>query len=209
MRLDINLASQRYEDARQFWMRWGTAVALTAILTLGLLAFTAMNVVYARNDRQIINGLRMQIAKRDRDKAAAEAILNKPQNRAIRDRSQFLNGLIDRKAFSWTQVFEDLEKVMPARLHVVSIHPEMGDEQRLKIKLVVAGESRERALELVRKMEESPRFKEPQIKSDSTQMNSQVPGDNVESEIVALYIPVSENPPLATGNPQPVTEAPK
>ena len=26
MRLDINLASQPYEDARQFWMRWGTAV---------------------------------------------------------------------------------------------------------------------------------------------------------------------------------------
>src|SRR5215470_8177851 len=186
MRLDINLASQRYEDARQFWLRWGTGVALVAILTLGLLAFTAMNVIYARNDRVIISSLRAQIAKRDRDKATAEAILNKPQNRTIRDRSQFLNDLIDRKAFSWTAVFEDLEKVMPARLHVVSIHPEMGDEQRLKIKLVVAGESRERALELVRRMEESPRFKEPQL-------NSQTPGDKVESEIIAFYIPVLEN----------------
>jgi len=193
MRLDINLASQRYEDARQFWLRWGTGVALVAILTLGLLAFTAMNVIYARNDRVIISSLRAQIAKRDRDKATAEAILNKPQNRTIRDRSQFLNDLIDRKAFSWTAVFEDLEKVMPARLHVVSIHPEMGDEQRLKIKLVVAGESRERALELVRRMEESPRFKEPQIKSDSSQLNSQTPGDKVESEIIAFYIPVLEN----------------
>jgi len=193
MRLDINLASQRYEDARQFWLRWGTGVALVAILTLGLLAFTAMNVIYARNDRVIISSLRAQIAKRDRDKATAEAILNKPQNRTIRDRSQFLNDLIDRKAFSWTAVFEDLEKVMPARLHVVSIHHEMGDEQRLKIKLVVAGESRERALELVRRMEESPRFKEPQIKSDSSQLNSQTPGDKVESEIIAFYIPVLEN----------------
>ncbi len=26
MRLDINLASQPYEDARQFWLRWGTAL---------------------------------------------------------------------------------------------------------------------------------------------------------------------------------------
>ena len=39
MRLDINLASQPYEDARQFWMRWGTAVGAVALLTLVLLSF--------------------------------------------------------------------------------------------------------------------------------------------------------------------------
>ena len=38
MRLDINLASQPYEDARQFWMRWGTAVGAVGLLTLMLLA---------------------------------------------------------------------------------------------------------------------------------------------------------------------------
>ena len=37
MRLDINLASQPYEDARQFWMRWGTALGAAALLTLALL----------------------------------------------------------------------------------------------------------------------------------------------------------------------------
>ena len=38
MRLDINLASQPYEDARQFWMRWGNSVGAVAVITLVLLA---------------------------------------------------------------------------------------------------------------------------------------------------------------------------
>jgi len=172
-------------------MRWGTGVALIAILTLGLGVVTVMNFLYARSDRQIIHKLEEQIASRDKERSAAEATLSQPQNRTIRDRSQYLNILIERKAFSWTRVFEDLEKVMPARLHVVSIHPELTEDGQLKIRLLVAGESRDRALELVRKMEESPRFQQPGITTENTNLNSQVPGDLVEAEISALYKPAA------------------
>jgi Fimbrial assembly protein (PilN) len=85
-------------------------------------------------------------------------------------------------------VFEDLERVMPPRLHVVSIHPDKAPENQLKIKLVVAGESRDRALELVRKMEGSQRFQQTQIEQESTQPG-QTPGDNVQFDISALYVP--------------------
>ncbi len=77
---------------------------------------------------------------------------------------------------------------MPARLHVVSIHPEKAPDNQLQIKLVVAGESRDRALELVRKMESSQRFRQTQIEQESTQAG-QTPGDNVQFDISALYVP--------------------
>ena len=38
MRLDINLATRPYEDAREFWGRWGLGVGLLGVLTLVLLA---------------------------------------------------------------------------------------------------------------------------------------------------------------------------
>ena len=41
MRVDINLASQPYEDARRFWLRWGAALAAACILSLALLVSTA------------------------------------------------------------------------------------------------------------------------------------------------------------------------
>ena len=118
--------------------------------------------------------------------------MNLPENRNTRDRSQFLNDLFQRKAFSWTKVFEDLERVMPARLHVVSIHPEMPNENQLQIKLRVAGESHERALELVRKMEGSQRFQQTRIDIENFQ-SGQTTGDNVEVDITAMYVPDFEN----------------
>jgi hypothetical protein len=85
-------------------------------------------------------------------------------------------------------VFADLERVMPPRLHVVSIQPGKAGDNQLQIKLVVAGESRDRALELVRKMESSQHFQQTQIEQESSR-TGQTPGDNVEFELSALYVP--------------------
>src|SRR5438445_6934909 len=125
MRVDINLATQPYEDARLFWMRWGSALVALGILTLLLLSMTVNGWLGARKDRQMIKQYERQTADRDQEKADAMALLNLPQNSSTRDRSQFLNDLFQRKAFSWTRAFEDLEQVMPRPLHVVSLHPEL------------------------------------------------------------------------------------
>jgi type IV pilus assembly protein PilN len=190
MRLDINLATHIYEDARRFWLRWGTAVALLGIVTLGLLGLTVSGWYNARMDHQKMNELRSQIAERERERAAAETLLNRPENRVMRERSQYLNELIARKAFSWTQAIEGLERVMPPRVHLVSIQPELNDDNQLSIKMVVAGDSTERAIELVKRMEESKHFRETRIESQ-THM-SQPGSDNVQTEIGALYVPSAE-----------------
>jgi len=188
MRVDINLATRPYEDPGSLWMRWGGALAVLGLLTLVLLYSVLAGWLGARKDRSLIAQREEQIAARDQEKAKAEAILNLPENRSTRDRSQFLNDLFRRKAFSWTQVFEDLERLMPARLHLVSIQPAMTPRDQLEIKMVVAGESRERALELVRKMESSQHFQQTQIQQESS-VRGQVAGDNVQFDISAVYVP--------------------
>jgi hypothetical protein len=132
--------------------------------------------------------MREQIAKLDREKTAAETTLNKPENRGTRDQSQFLNDLIRRKAFSWTQAFAELEKLMPPRLHVVSMRPELSGDNQLQIKMVVAGDSHERALDLVRRMEQSQHFRQTKIDEESL-ATGQTPGDNVQFDISTMYVP--------------------
>jgi type IV pilus assembly protein PilN len=193
MRVDINLASQPYEDARLFWMRWGGALAALGILTLLLLVMTVNGWIGARKDRQLIRQYAEQSAARDKEKADAQALLNLPQNSSTRDRSQFLNDLFQRKAFSWTKAFEDLEQVMPPRLHVVSIHPELAPDNALEIKLIVAGDSREHALDLVSKMEASQHFHDTYIEEETTEVGSSSPGDAVQFHISALYVPEGGN----------------
>src|ERR1700734_1668665 len=169
MLLYINLASQPYEDARQFWMRWGTALAAVCALTLALLTITISGWFAARRDHAKIAQLRTSIAQRDLKRQQAEQFLNRPENRSTRDQSQFLNELIERKAFSWTRVLENLEKVMPPRVHLMSINPQLDEDNQLGLKMTVAGDSRDRAIELARRMEESRRFSQTNIISERTQ----------------------------------------
>ena len=198
MRVPINLATHPYEDARRFWFRWGGALIALGILTLGMVYFTLLGWVTAAKDKRVIGQNLHQIAERDSEKAAAQALMNLPQNSVTRDRSQMLNGLFYRKSFSWTQVFEELERVMPPRLHVVSIQPEFAPDNDLAIKLVVAGDSRERALELVRKMEESQHFHDTQIEQESAENGSgTTAGDTVKFNISALYVAAVTAPPSA------------
>jgi type IV pilus assembly protein PilN len=187
MRLDINLATQPYEDARQFWTRWGTALAAVSILTLILLAMTVMGWFEARRDHAAMAAYRTDIAQRDRTRQQAEDFLNRPENRSTRDESHFLNQLIERKSFSWTRVLEDLEKVMPARVHLVSISPELDEDNQLSLKMLVAGDSRDRAIELARRMEDSRRFAQAYIENESSRMSST--GDPVQVSIHAIYVP--------------------
>ena len=186
MRLDINLATHAYEDAREFWVRWGIGLSVLGVVTLALLITAGSGWYNARVDRKKIGDLRAAIAEREHEQATAEAMLNRPENRAMREKSQYLNELIKRKSFSWTKAIESLERLMPPKIHLVSIQPELNEDNQLAIKMVVAGDSSGRAIELVRKMEDSKHFRETRIES-TTQM-TQPGSDSVQVGIVALYV---------------------
>lgn len=177
------------------------------LLTLVLLTMDITGWVNARRDRNTISQKRALIAERDQIRVNAEAFLNRPENRATRDESQFLNQLIERKAFSWTRVLESLEKVMPARVHLVSISPELDDDNQLSIKMRVAGDSRDRAIELMRRMEESRRFAQTQIISESYAPSPT--GDTEQIDIAAIYIPETNVEAPATADGKPATKLTK
>jgi Tfp pilus assembly protein PilN len=212
MRIDINLASQPYEDARQFWKRWGTALGILGLLTLILLVLDITGWVDAHRDRVAMAQKQALIADRDRLRAEADKTLSQPENRTTRDQSRYLNELIERKAFSWTRVLESLEKVMPPRVHLVSISPELDEEKELALKMTVAGDSRERAIELARRMEESRRFVQTEIKTER-HVESQT-GDTEQFEMAAIYIPEPPSEPSAAStkpasDAKPKTTSPK
>jgi type IV pilus assembly protein PilN len=186
MRLDINLATRPYEDAREFWMRWGTGIGLLAVVTLVLIGWTVRSWTDAGRDRQSIANLQQQIARRDRERAEAQAFLDMSVNRSTRDQSQFLNGLIARKAFSWTRVFEDLEQVMPENLHVMSLRPEFNEQNAMQLDMRVAGDTRAAAVELVHRMEGSKHFRGAQLVSEVVSGDT---GAGVTATVISTYVP--------------------
>jgi type IV pilus assembly protein PilN len=202
MRISINLATQPYQDVRQFAFRWALALFAMALLTGALLYAAVANVIAWRATKGEIASRQAAIAQRDQERAKAEAFLNLPQNRDTKLRGDFLNDLIARKAFSWTQAFSELEKLMPARLHVTALRPITNEKSQLELHLTVIGSARADAIELVRRLETSPHFTGAKVLSESLVPSgaAAAPG-SVQFEISAVYVPKFAATEVASGRP--------
>jgi hypothetical protein len=189
MRLNINLASQKYEDVQQFYKGWSIAIALTAILTITLIVTTVVSYTKSANSNEHIRQLQADIASLQKERADAEAISNRPENHDVTEQKNYWNRQFYRRQLSWTQLFNDLQKIMPARAYVSSVHPEITQEGRLKLSLVIKGDTHGNGLELVQKMEKSERFRGPQISAETTEKDQRSGALLYKFEIATYYNP--------------------
>ncbi len=196
MRVNVNLATQKYEDARAFFTRWGSAVAAAALITILLGTLAVLNYSDTEKDRKNSADTRRQIDEIEAGRIANEAILNRSENRETREQARFWNDVIDQKSFSWTRLFSDMEKIMPARAFVMSVKPaldvdKMDPAKGLKLDMVIGGEKHVDAVELVRKMEGSDHFRQPHITSESVTTPARGGQAVVEFHIEAFYTPAA------------------
>jgi len=112
-------------------------------------------------------------------------MLNQPQNSGTRAQAQLLNALIVRKSFSWTLAFSDFEKLLPARVQVLSIQPQLDADNQLNISLVVSSESRDKAIDLLKNLESSAHFERAQLLSEATDPE----GKGSRFQLTAVYVP--------------------
>jgi hypothetical protein len=198
MRIDINLATQPYRDERRFYAMWGGALALMILMSALLVGFAVWRMRESRAHWALVRQKQAKITELERVKSDAISVLNRPENRGTRERSQFLNEAILRKSFSWTQVLADLEKLMPPRIHVVSITPALDKENRIQVKMQVAGENRSGAVQLVEHLEKSPHFRSPRLTTEGEDKpQGGVPG--IKAEIEAFYVPAAAKPEARGG----------
>jgi type IV pilus assembly protein PilN len=195
MRIKINLATHPYEAAREYRRRITMLVAVLGVITAVLLGYIIEQRIVSRKINHQISEVEQQLADLDHEKAQAQVILNRPANRVVADQSRFLNDLFARKALSWTRVFTEMERIMPPyNIHVVSMKPDYSPDNQLLLHMVVATDSRDRAVELVQRMEKSSHFRQAQVVAENVLNTSGVGnqgtgGGNIQFDIAALYIP--------------------
>jgi type IV pilus assembly protein PilN len=168
MRVTLNLATKPWVDTatqvRRLRIALGSLLGVILICLIGL-HFEAGQAQRAQQKR---NAMDAQQAKLNNEKRAYEQELQKPQNQAILDRSQFLNGVFAEKSFSWTSVMMDLENVLPGGVQVASLDPQVMPDGSIVIRLRVRGD-RDRAVDLVRNLERSKHFRSPRLAAEATE----------------------------------------
>jgi type IV pilus assembly protein PilN len=189
MRIGINLASRPYQDEGQFYRKWGTALGLVLLLTVFMLVMSFRHYRSSRSSWASARQSEEKLVKLKQEQRKTQEILDQPQNRGVRDLSQFLNTAILRKSFSWTRLMEDLEKIMPTGVRVVSIAPVADQRDRFILKIDLNGQTRDGAIELLRNMEKSNHFRESHLDAEVHQIDNNGPNTGVKSEIRTAYLP--------------------
>jgi hypothetical protein len=191
MRLNINLASRRFEDVRQFYVRWTIAIIAAALFTLLLLGLVVMNYSSSSQSSGRIRDLKDKLASLEKQRAAAESISNRPENHDVNAQKNYWNQQISRRQLSWTQLFNDLQRIMPARAFLKSVHPEIAPDRRLKLRLEIVGDTHENGLELVKKMEKSERFRGPIISNEMMEKDQKSGAQFYKFSIETYYTPAA------------------
>ncbi len=196
MRLDINLASQKFEDVRQFYVRWGAALAALAFLTVLLATLSYLKHSRSTASAQQTRALQQNIDALENERNQFAAIENRPENRDVAQQKKFWNTQIAKRSFSWTQLLNDMQRIMPRRAFLDSVQPELTPENRLKLRLTVTGEQKQDTRELMERMEDSTRFHSTRPVSDSIEKDpKQGAPPRYKLEMETFYTPTG--PPLS------------
>ena len=140
----------------------------------GILLFALLCLLVTLNvmDRNRLASTRGEIARINGqlrtiaiEQAKLDAVLRRPENAQVLDRSLFLNGLLYRKGISWTKIFADLEAILPYNVRVISIRPSVNAQNQIVLEMSVGAEQTEPLLQLLMKLENSESFGHTSVSS--------------------------------------------
>lgn len=165
MEVRLNLATKPLESHRRFLAGAGLSafVASIVFLALGWHVYSfrkAATEVRAR--RGFLND---EFAKYDAQRRDLERYFKQKNIADIHDRAAFINGIIAVRSFNWTQMFMDLERILPGGVRIISIEPKQVSGH-VEVNLTFGAANDDVKLKFVRALESSKQFSEVEIHSD-------------------------------------------
>jgi type IV pilus assembly protein PilN len=134
-------------------------LSLVLMATLGaLIALIMADRAQLADVRGDVDRLNRQIRAATAEQGRLDAVLRKPENAEVLERSVFLNAVLFRKGISWTRIFADLEKTVPYNVKVLAIRPSVNSQNEVLLDMTVGADSPEPVIQLYRTLEESPLF---------------------------------------------------
>jgi type IV pilus assembly protein PilN len=183
MNVRLNLATKPLVSHRRFLAGAGLLAALGGIifLALGWHVYSTLRAQEALRRKEQDNNQRAALLQNRRKEL--DDFFSKPENAKLKERAGFVNGIIDERSFDWTQMFMDLEKLVPVGVHVVSIQPQL-EKGHMFVRFTVNATSDESKIKFLHAMENSPAFSNVELLSVHGAQNS---GDQATLELNAIY----------------------
>lgn len=158
LRIPINLASEPFRRDRAMLIASSALaeVLFVSAILIGSLVWHERS--RAAETRVALDKLEQTVRQQSVEQARLDGVLRQTQNAEVLDRNLFLNQLIARKAISWTQLFSDIEKVLPGTVRLVSVRPQITGQNQVVLDMTVGATSSEPVIDMLMRLEASPLF---------------------------------------------------
>jgi Tfp pilus assembly protein PilN len=160
MKIAINLASQPFRRDRAM-IAASIVVSLCLVATLGaLISLILLDRSQTAEVRGELERLNSEIRKVNAEQTKLDAILRRPENTEVLERSVLLNQILYRKGISWTKILEDLGITLPYNVQVMNIRPFVNKDDRITLDMQVAAQTQGAIVDFLKALESSPLFQD-------------------------------------------------
>jgi Tfp pilus assembly protein PilN len=185
MRIRLNLATNPLENDHRFVFGAAVIAAVGVIALIGL-SWKAYSVRQADQQRRAeVSAIQNEVNSLDQRRQSLESFFNSQDVLQLRDRSAYLNGLIQERSFPWTRIFMDLEGILPEGVRVVNIAPKLVSGH-VELHMVVGAVSDESKLKFLRALETSKSFSQVALTSENRPQRVNDP-DKVYLDLTTVY----------------------
>jgi Tfp pilus assembly protein PilN len=185
MRIRLNLATSPAENDNRF-VFGAVVIGTVACLALIGLSWRAYSVRQADKARRAeIAQIQNEVNHLSRQREELDAFFNNQTVLDVRDRSAFLNSLIQERSFPWTRIFMEFENILPEGVRVVNISPRLV-AGHVELHLNVGAANDGASLKFIQALEKSKSFSHLALLAETRpQQANDV--DHVYLELVVWY----------------------
>ena len=163
----MNLAARPYRDYRPLY-----AVVVVASLLIAFLMLNNIDTYYryvreTQTTRQEIARLANEIQKERQSTQAAANQIKTIDLETLGRQSRFINAQLAERAFSWSELLERLEVVLPSDVRILSIAPSFDDNGMVNLRISCEAKTAEGMVLTIDRFNASPHFANPFPSSDT------------------------------------------
>lgn len=197
-----NLSTRPFYNAAavRFWLMVAAAVVALATLVnvVQVLRYSNTNtelVTRASNDEASARELRSRAQK-------LRSSVDVAQVDAVSQDARQANDLIDRRTFSWTELFNRFERTLPDDVRITSVQPSIDDNRRIMLNVNVLARGVDDVNQFMENLDRTGSFLELRSRQEQTTEEGQI-----ESALEMVYRPSGEAADLAQGVQDPAATA--
>lgn len=187
--LDLNLSTRPFPAYRLVNVGLAAGLVLMLLITFtqayGFLRYSSM----AGSIRADEQAARVESEALGQQVAILEAKLDRPESTAKLNEIGFLNAIVTKKELSWTQLFANLETMLPDAVALVSLRPQINNQGPVLLQIDARGRTMNDIKQFISALEQSEFFDKVEVSSENRATQG---GGDIAVTLSANYFPERE-----------------